>query len=779
MVAACLGAGLVSAQDTTGAGTITGSVRDPQGAAAAGVKVCAAGTSRCGVSDATGHYHLVEVRSGAYALEVTVAGQAPFRTSEVEVRAGLEAKIDIDLPRLEATQQTVTVAESVYVAPEEVKSSSYLAPGKEVWLIAGAQQDVSRYVQTLPGVAVGSDDFRNDIIVRGGSPLENLFIVDNIEIPNINSFANFASAGGTNSILDAQLIQDVTFLSGGYPAPFINRTSSVLQIAQKEGSREAMAGRLTLGSAGVGGILEGPISKGKGSWIASLRRSFLDAFTKDIGFGGVPVTYTFNGKAVYDLSSRDRIWAANISGVDSIRLGLNEENAGKEELSTLDIRYRGWRSATGFNWQRLYGEKAVGLLGVTFSQARVNQQVKDLVRGGVLPAPGIDIDAAIAAGVVTYKEKSSEKETTVKYDLTAYAPWFNKVQTGGSVKIFGLNYLVQSPLGSDVPFSTVPDVNPLDLRRTFRAYQNSAYFQSTRDLTKRLNLTWGGRVDQYQYLGQTRFSPRAGLSYRLTQKLSWRASYGQYYQQPFFLFLSAFPQNRGLLPWRAAHYITGFSYVFNPTFRMTLEAYQKDYKDYPVAAQFPSVSLANVGDTFAVNDLLFPLVSGGRGQVRGVELFLEKKFTNKWFGQANLAFMKSRQAALDGVRRPSAFDYPVIANVVGGYRFNRKWELGLRAAYLGGRPYTPFDENLSAAQRRAVFDLTKVAGVRARDYFRLDFRVDRTFTVKDRPLIVFAGVQNVTNRQNFGSYLWNRAVNRAEFNEQMGAFPLIGLDWRF
>lgn len=772
-------AGFARAQDTTGAGTVTGHVKDASGAAAAGVKVCAAGTARCGVTDSEGHYHLNEVRSGTYELEVTAVGQPAFRSQPVEVRAGLEARIDIDLPRLSGTQQTLTVADSVYVAPEEVKSSSYLVPGKEVWSIAGASQDVSRYVQTLPGVAVGSDDFRNDIIVRGGSPLENLFIVDNIEIPNINSFANFASAGGTNSILDAQLIQDVTFLSGGYPAPFVNRTSSVLQIAQKEGNRERMAGRVTLGSAGVGGILEGPINKGKGSWIASLRRSFLDAFTKDIGFGGVPVTYTFNGKVLYDLTSRDRIWAANISGVDSIRLGLNEENAGKEELSTLDIRYRGWRSATGFNWQRLYGEKAVGLLGVTVSQARVNQQVKDLVRGGSVPVPGVDIDAVIAAGAVIYKEKSSENETTVKYDLTAYAPVFNKLQAGGSMKTFSLNYLVQSPLGSDVPFSPVPDVNPLDLQRKFRAYQNSAYFQSTRDLTKRLNLTWGGRVDHYQYLGETRVSPRAGLSYRVTDKLSWRASYGQYYQQPFFLFLSSFPQNRGLVPWRAAHYITGFSYVFNPTFRMTLEGYQKDYKDYPVASQFPSVSLANVGDTFAVNDLLFPLVSGGRGQVRGVELFLEKKFTNKWFGQANLAFMKSRQAALDGVKRPSAFDYPMIANVVGGYRFNRKWELGLRAAYLGGRPYTPFDEKLSTAQRRGVFDLSRVAGMRAQDYFRLDFRVDRTFTVRDKPLIVFAGLQNVTNRKNFGSYLWNRALNRPEFNEQMGAFPLIGLDWRF
>ena len=151
-------------------------------------------------------------------------------------------------------------------------------------------------MQTLP---VGTNDFRNDLIVRGGSPLENLFVVDNFEIPNINNFANFASAGGTTSILDADLIRDVTFLTGSYQAPFINRTSSVLQIAQRKGSREAFGGRVALGSAGLGAILEGPIWKDRGSWVFSGKRSFLDAFTKDIGFGGVPVNYNFSTKALY------------------------------------------------------------------------------------------------------------------------------------------------------------------------------------------------------------------------------------------------------------------------------------------------------------------------------------------------------------------------------------------------------------------------------------------------------------------------------------------------
>ena len=695
------------------------------------------------------------------------------------MRAGLEGRIDITLPRLESVRQEVTVTESVFIAPEEIKSSGFLVTRQEVSKTAGSLQDVARYVQTLPGVAIGSNDFRNDIIVRGGSPLENLFVVDNIEIPNINAFANFASAGGTVSLLDAELIQDVTFLTGGYPAPYINRTSSVLQIAQREGDRERFRGRATLGFAGGGTILEGPIKKDRGSWIVSARRSFLDLFTDDIGFGGVPVLYTFNAKALYDLTPRDRVWAVSISGLDNIRLGATDQtNIDDEELNNLDIRYDGWRSANGINWQRLLGGSTVGLLGLTHSEAKVGSTVRDLFRGGGRPT-GVPVETAIAGAPLVYSDDSREGETTIKYDLISQTPALGKLQAGGAFKVFSINYNTQSPFGSDSPYSLERDVNPFFLRRSFRAYQSGGYVQSTRDLTRRLNVTLGGRFDHYDYLGKLRFSPRAGLSYRLTDKLSWRASYGQYFQQPLFLFLTTFDGNRDLVPFRADHYVTGLTYVASPTLRFTLETYVKNYKDYPVSTQFPALSLANVGDTFNVREILFPLTSAGRGRARGVEFFAEKKFSGRWFGQANFAWLQSRQAGLDGVRRPSVYDYPRIANVVGGYRLSRKWELSLRTAYLAGRPYTPFLQEASRAQQRGIFDLTRVNAERLPDYVRVDVRADRTFTVRDKPLLVFVGVQNAFNRRNIGGVGWKRTSNEQEFGEQLGIFPLVGMEWRF
>ncbi len=771
------------AQDTTGVGGLIGTVTDAKGQPAPQTKVCIVDSSRCTTSDERGLFRFPDLRPGDYQLDITAPGQPPIRSSVVSVRAGLEGKVEVTLAAAGAVQQTMTVTESVFVAPEEIKSSSYVIQAEELFKVAGARQDVSRYVQLLPGVALGANDFRNDIIVRGGSPLENLFIVDNIEIPNINAFANFASAGGTTSILDAQLIRDVTFLTGGQPAPFINRTSSVLQVAQTEGARDKFRGRVTVGDPGIGGIVEGPINKGKGSWIVSARRSYLDLFTKDIGIGGVPILYTYNAKVLYDLTPRDRIWGVSISGSDDIRLGARElterpDNFDEEEVNNLDIRYGGWRSANGFNWQRLYGSRGVGLLGFSHSEARVDQSVRDLIRNGI-PPPTANIADLIAGSPLIYGEKSSEGETTLKYDYTGYVPMLDKLQLGGSFKLFRVNYNSRAPFGSDSPYSTVRDINPFDIRQSFNARQSSAYLQSSRNLNSRWNLTWGGRVDNYQFIGQTRFSPRAGLSYRITDKLSWRASFGTYYQQPQFLFLAAFPQNRDLTPFRSQHYVTGFTYIPNASLRFTVEAYQKDYKDYPVSTQFPALSLASVGDTFQIRDTLFPLTAAGRGRSRGIEFFAEKKWGARWFGNANVSISRATQAGLDGIQRPSTYDFPVIFNSVGGYRLNKKWEFSARTTVTSGRPFTPFDTVLSTQQRRGIFDLTRVNDLRVPAYVRIDVRVDRTFTFRDKPLLVFLGAQNVINRENISGFQWARRANRPVANEQLGLFPIIGLNWIF
>lgn len=768
---------LARAQDTTGTGVLTGVVLTDQRTPAGFVTVCVTGT-RCEISDESGAFRFQDVRAGEYRLEVAAPGQAPIVTDPVTLRAGLDVQVEVVLPASTALEREITVVGNAAAIPEELKTSGFLVEPREIAKDAGALQDVSRYVQSLPGVVVGSTDFRNDIIVRGGSPLENLFIVDNVEVPNINTFANFASAGGTVSILDSAMIRDVTFLTGAYPAPFTNRASSVLQIAQREGNREKVERRATLGFAGAGGIVEGPMAGGRGSWIASARRSFLDFFTSDVGIGGVPVLYTLNSKFVYDLNQQDRIWAVNISGIDKIRLGRTTGSADQDpsEVFNFDIRYRGWRSASGFNWQHVFGSKGVGLLGITQSSARVRSTVKDLLRNGPSTLP---VDDLIAQTPAAFSEDSGEDETTVKYDATVTTGRLGKLQAGGSAKVFRVRYDTSSPFGADNPYAPTGDTDAFALNTALTTTQASAYAQTTLGVSSALNVTVGGRVDNYALLKATRFSPRVSANYTISQKVSAHAASGLYYQQPPFLFVSVFPENRALAPLRADHFVGGLTFEPTPSTRITLEAYHKRYSDYPVARDYPQLSLANLGDTFNVREVLFPLVSEGVGRATGMELFAEKKGSGRWYGQANLAISRARHAGLDGILRPGAFDYPVVFNTTAGIRLTPKWELGGRVAVLSGRPYTPFDTRLSTLQRRAVYDLTQVNGVRAPLYFRADLRIDRTFTVGGTPLLVFAGAQNITNRKNFSQQVWNRATNALDTNDQQGIFPLIGMEWRF
>lgn len=776
VAALCAVAASASAQDTTGVGVLSGSVRTDQQEPAPFVTICLTGTTRCELSTESGDFRFVGIRAGEYRLEVAPPGQPPIVTDEVTVRAGVEVTLEVVLPAAQALQQQVTVVGGATVIPEEIKASNYLVEPRAIIKDAGALQDVSRFLQSLPGVVAGSTDFRNDIIVRGGSPLENLFIVDNVEVPNINAFANFASAGGTVSILDSAMIRDVTFLTGGYPAPFTNRASSVLQIAQREGNRQRVESRATLGFAGVGGLVEGPLANGRGSWIVSARRSFLDFFVNDVGFGGVPVLYTVNSKIVYDLNERDRIWAVNISGIDNIRLGRTNDSAADDEVFNLDIRYRGWRSASGFNWQHVFGSKGVGLLGITRSSARVRSTVKDLVFNGVVNLPA---DQLISQSPTVFRENSGEDETTAKYDLTVSTSRFGKLQGGGAVKVFNVRYDAASPFGSDNPFAAAGNTDPFALDRRLTTTQSSAYMQTTADLTSRFNITAGGRIDNYALLDATRVSPRVSGRYAVTRKLSAHASSGIYYQQPPFLFLTVFPDNERLRPFRADHFVGGLRYQAAESTRLSVEVYRKNYSSYPVARDYPELSFANIGDTFNVRQILFPLVSEGEGRAYGVEFYAEHRGGERWYGQTNLSLSRSRHAGLDGVLRPGSFDYPVAFNATGGWKLNSKWEVAARVSYLSGRPYTPFDEIVSAQQRRGVFDLSRVNGVRAPFYFRADVRFDRTFIVNGQPLLVFLGLQNVTNRRNFTQAVWNRANNAVDPSDSLGLFPLIGMEWRF
>ena len=316
-------------------------------------------------------------------------------------------------------------------------------------------------------------------------------MVDNVEIPNINAFANFASAGGTVSLLDAELLQDVTFLTGGYPAPFINRTSSVLQVTQREGSRKEFGGWATLGFAGAGAIVEGPIGAGKGPqvMVVSARRSFLDLFTDDVGFGGVPVVYRSTPRP--STTSRPAIasgWSTSRGRRDSAR----PERVHRSRRGDCQLRHPLRRLAQRHGLQ-LATHLRVARRGPARHQppeAKVGQQVKDLVAQGV-PPPGVPPDAVIAQSPVVYLEDSREGETTVMRPDAAPAAVRHRA---GRRQLQDVPHRLHGgvPYGNDTPYSPVAGIDPFYLDTQFRSYQSGAYLQASKQVASRVNSRWAG-----------------------------------------------------------------------------------------------------------------------------------------------------------------------------------------------------------------------------------------------------------------------------------------------
>ncbi len=230
---------------------------------------------------------------------------------------------------------------------------------------------------------------------------------------------------------------------------------------------------------------------------------------------------------------------------------------------------------------------------------------------------------------------------------------------------------------------------------------------------------------------------------------------------------------------RSNHLVAGLTWVPGSALRLTAEAYEKRYADYPVSLEFPQITMASTAYIWGASYLMAPLTSAGRGRVRGLELSAEKKITNHWHGQANLTIASSRHAALDGIVRPGAYDSRYVANLIGEYRFNDRWSLATRFVHASGRPYTPFNVTKSTEQNRGVLDLKRVNAVRASAYQRLDLRVDRNFRVRGGTMNVYGGVQNAFDRKNFFGEVWNFRTNKPKTDYQMGVFPIFVFEWRF
>jgi hypothetical protein len=711
-----------------------------------------------------GRFKIDSVPSGIQTIRVESTGYEPVSSPELKISPRRATTVSIEMIPSPQFREVVTVTAPSKSRLPGVTTSGFGIVNEEIRRSAGSLGDVNRFVQALPGLAAGGD-IRNDLVARGGSPLENLIRVDGFETPTLSHFSTVGSTGGVVTLLNNELVADATFLAGAFPAEYGDRLSSVLDIRLREGNRTRHAFEADVNFAGASIVGEGPLGS-RGSWIGSLRRSFVDLFANSAGITSVPEMSAYTFKAVYDVGDRHKLWVVTLGGADRVDFNMDDDDP--DEPDFVGIEQRGARVVLGVGWQHLLWTRAFGVLSLSSSAAGYKIDMRD---------------RQLAGDNLILRDHSSESATTMQYDVSWQASDAWTLRGGAAVKALGRDLDLAQPRGVQTPYSVKPreDTPGLTLDFNTTSAITAAYVQASGQVLPRVTLTGGIRLETFEALGDAvETGPRGGIEFRLSPKARLSLSAGRYHQHPELVTVVAVPQNASLAPIEADHLVAGMKYEPQPGLLMSAEVYRKWYRSYPVSLQYPQLTLANHGSEFNTSDLLLlPMSSAGEGRAQGLELFLKKRLNGGWYGQIAYSFSRTEQAALDGEFRRGSFDTPHVLTAVGGYQVGERWEVSGRFTLASGRPYTPPLMPDSVEQNRLIYDVGRLNAEHLPVFHRLDVRVDRKFRFFGGNVSLFAEMQNLYNHRSVIEYSWNQKTRELYAEKQLGLLPVVGINVEF
>ncbi len=762
LIVALLAPSASQAQDPAApTGVITGRIISAVGdAPIAGATVRVRGQQAATGTDEQGRFTLRGVAIGIVTLEVRALGYAPVSRGDVAVSPAKPAEVTIRLRAVELQLQTVTVRPEAFpvVAPASTPVSTQVYTAEEVRRQPGAQEDVLRAVSIAPGVGVTSGA-RNDIIVRGGAPFENLFVVDNIEVPNINHFGSQGSTGGPISLINIRFVESASLSAGGFGARFGDRASSATTITLREGNRERLSGELNVAASQFGAVIEGPLGE-NASFFANVRQSYLDLLFKAIGLSFIPSYTDATVKAVWRPNARDAVSLLAIGARGTVTFDNDSADDRLDNARVLAPAQDQYFS--GLTWSRLLSRGVVTTtLGRTWTRFTTAQR-------DTLLQP-------------VFESRSTEGETSLRTDVTWTTTKGLELETGTIVKYASaLRYDAALAGFARRDAQGVP--RPLDVDTSFSTLRNGSYAQLSWQARPRLRLSGGVRADWYQFLDNAvRLAPRLSASFRADDVTTLTLAGGRYWQAPSTIWLVGDAGNAARLrPFRADQVVLGATRLVGEERKVQVEVYAKRYADYPVRAFRPQAVLSPSGFDDASTDIPFglePLGSSGTGEAFGAEVLLQQRLgRSPFYGQLSASLNRTRFTGQDGTEAPGAFDTPLLANGVLGWRPNARWEVALRVRGASGLPQTPFVTDGALA---GTLDFTQYNTERLPAFFAADLRVDRRFVFGRQQLIAFLDLQNVTGRDNGGAPRWNPRLRQVERNESAGLLPTIGLNWEF
>ena len=606
----------------------------------------------------------------------------------------------------------------------------------------------------MPGVAQ-ADGGRNDLIIRGGAPSENLYLINGIEVPNINHFGTQGATGGPLSYVNLDFVRETSFSTGGFSALYGDKLSSVLDINLRDGREDRFGGKATISASQFGLNLEGPITE-KSNFIFSARRSYLDFIFKAADFSFVPEYYDVLLKADFSPHSKDAFSFLFISAFDNVKFfnDTQEQQVDNSRiLGTDQIQY-----VAGITYRHLFTD---GFFDIALSRNYV------------------DYDSRQQDSLLNpiFTNKSKEEENTLRADLVFKLSKTSEINIGGTAKLIEADYDILFPTFITTFGDTLPITN-LTTENTYTKF--GVYANYNKVLFNRLTANAGVRADIFTALNEKYFfSPRLSLSYALTDLTDINFSTGIYHQSPSYIWLEAFESNRDLSMIQVNQFVLGFDQRISSDALLKVEAFYKDYSNYPTSTVRPYLVLANTGAGFSGSDDNFssfglePLVDAGFGKARGFELSVQKKLSDiPYYGILSFTYSQADYTSLDGIERPGSYDQNWLLSLSGGYKFNEFWEFSSKFRFASGKPYTPY--NSDGTQNVADYNTRRLKSSHS-----LDVRVDKRWYFTGWTLITYIDIQNIYNQENQSGVRWDPQTMSVDESSSIGILPTIGVSAEF
>ncbi|PZX46992.1 TonB-dependent receptor [Algoriphagus chordae] len=698
------------------------------------------------ISDENGEYEITDIPPGLYNVRVSFVGFKNKTAFEVQVTLARPVQLDFELLE-DASELSEVVVSSEFSRSEETPLSVRKLNANEIERYPGGNRDISRVIQSFPGVA-STPSFRNDILIRGGAPNENKFFIDEIEVPVINHFSTQGSSGGPVGILNVNLIKNVDLIAGGFPANRMGALSSFFEFQLKEGRRDKMATQLTVGASELTLSNEGPIGE-KTTYLLSARRSYLQGLFKLLGLPFLPTFNDFQLKTTTKLNDKTELTFIGVGAID--KFVLNEavpdnetEKEQENRLYLLDVLpvQNQWNYATGLKLKRF---RENGFWTFVLSRNMLNNHSVKYAGNDESSKENLLFD---------YLSQESENK------FRAENSFFGKNYT---LK-YGGNYEYSRYSIENFDRSTLAAEGEIVVEKSVTHFNSyGAFISGSKNLYgERLLLTGGIRVDGADFGEKAQnplnqISPRISASYQLKPNLFLTANAGIYYQKPPYTVLGYREKGELVNQENDVRYIRNSQVIAGIELqspmknrRFTAEAFYKHYSNYPSSIR-NGISLANLGADFGVigNE---PVESNSKGRAYGLELLAQQRLYNNFYGIASFTLVRSEFTNPNtiGYAR-SSWDNRIIISLTAGKRFGKNWEIGARWRYVGGTPYTPYDYAESSLisnwdlRNQGILDYTNINANSLAGFHQLDLRLDKKYYFKKWNLNWYVDIQNAYN----------------------------------